>query len=239
MISLAIANYNRVEMTIESFIQVLDNDLVGEIVIVDDYSDINIYAELWNKIQELHTDKVFLLRNAENKGAFLNKYEAVKKCTGDWVILLDCDNKIDNDYIEKVNALDKKQDTLYCPEVIYSLHKTKIQWLYKEFNTLVLDKWNIKSYIEDKLFGTCMNTGNFFFNRQEYLDVVELSRIDKRLYMLDSFYFNYLWLAKSNKMVVVPDLYYEHRIHDGSYYLKNKNNFVKIHRALVENVKAL
>jgi len=239
MISLAIANFNRHDMVLESFIRVMENDLVGEIIILDDYSDIEIYAKLWNIINGLNTNKVFLLRNAENKGAFFNKYEAVKRCTGDWVILLDCDNIIDNDYIDKVVALDKKVDTMYCPEVLFSLNKEREQWNYSEFNKLTIDKNNAKDYIDNKMFGTWMNTGNFFFNKQEYIDVVELSKIDKQLYMLDSFYMNYLWLAKSNKMVVVPELCYEHRIHDGSYYLKNKKRFVYIHKELVKKVKEL
>ena len=239
MISLAIANYNRAEMTIESFAQVLDNGLVDDIVIMDDYSEPDIYVKLWNAVNNLNTNNVYLIRNAENYGAFLNKYRAVKQCKNDWVIVLDCDNIIDGSYIKIASTLDKKEDVLYCPEVLYSLGKEKEQWNYSEFNKGPLDKWNIKEHIESALFGTCMNTGNFLVNRKEYIDVVELSKIDKRLCLLDSFYFNYLWVAKMNKMQVVPGLGYEHRIHDGSYYRKNKKLFATIHSELVKAVKEL
>jgi cellulose synthase/poly-beta-1,6-N-acetylglucosamine synthase-like glycosyltransferase len=239
MISLAIPNYNRVGMTVESFSQVINNDKIDEIIILDDFSDIDIYNKLWDIIITLNTDKVKLYRNAENIGAFWNKYKNVKRCNSEWIILLDCDNIINNDYIDKVYKLIKEPDVLYCPETLYKLNKKDINWTYKDFNTLTISKENIKKYIDDGIFGTWMNTGNFFFNRNTYTEVVEHSVIDARLSMLDSFYLNYLWLSGGKKMKIVPGLYYIHRVHKDSYYLKNRKLFPIIHKEIRAKIKTL
>jgi hypothetical protein len=239
MISLAIANYDRVEMTIESFIQVLGNALVGEIIIQDDFSDVNKYAKLWNLIQGLNTDKVKLYRNVENIGPFLNKYKVVKQCNNEWCILLDCDNIIDNDYIEKVSNLEKDKDTIYCPEVMYKLNKEGVNWTYKEFNTLDIDRTNVKEHIDNSVFSTWLNTGNYFFNRQRYTDVVEQTVLDVRLSTLDSFYFSYLWLLQGYKLKIVPELSYIHRVHDGSYYLNNRKALRSVFDIIKTKIKEL
>jgi len=69
MISIAIANYNRSAMTVESFAKVLDNDLVAEVVILDDCSDEKVYADLFAGCEGL--DKVVLDRNEDELGAVL------------------------------------------------------------------------------------------------------------------------------------------------------------------------
>lgn len=239
MISLAIANYNRAEMTIESFIQVINNDLVAEIIILDDYSDIEIYRKLQNLINNLNTNKVKLYRNEKNLGSFLNKYETVKRCSSDWVILLDCDNIIENNYIEIISKLNKEEDMLYCPEVLYKLDKKGINWTYKKFNHLIINKKNAKTYLDNSPFGVWLNTGNYFFNKQKYITTIEQTKKDDRLSLLDSFYFNYLWLANGYRMRIVPDLYYIHRVHADSYYLKNKEKFADIHQEIKENIKKI
>ena len=238
MISIAIANYNRVDMTMESFSKVLDNDLIDEIIILDDYSDIELYSELWFKIEKINTNKILLYRNAENLGPFINKYRAVKKCKNEWVILLDCDNIIDNQYIDIITQIDKEDDVLYCPEVLFKLNKDGFKFSYNQFNNIVLDKTNIRKYIKIRECVACMNTGNYLVNRRMYMDVVETKYlqgvVDARLAKLDTFYFNYLWMSNGYRMKVVPGLGYEHRIHDGSYYLKNSKLLASIQKELVK-----
>ena len=123
MISLAIPTWNRSDLTIESFEQVVENPLIGEIVIVDDFSDSDIFVNLWNLIDTFHSDKIKLHRNNSNIGPLANKYETVKKCENKWCILLDSDNIIANDYIEIVSKLNKKEDILYMPETLFGMDK--------------------------------------------------------------------------------------------------------------------
>ena len=46
MVTLAITTYNRIDMTVKSFAQVLDDPRITEIVIVDDHSTDQIFAVL-------------------------------------------------------------------------------------------------------------------------------------------------------------------------------------------------
>jgi len=239
MISLAIANFNRHDMVIESFIQVMENDLVDEIIILDDYSDVVEYSKLWNLIQRLNTNKVKLYRNAENVGSFLNKYRVVKQCSSEWVVLLDSDNIIDNDYVNRVCQLEKDENTIYCPEILYTLDKEDINWDYIDFVGKTVNKSNVGGYIALPYFSAWINTGNFFFNRKKYIEVVEKNITDKELCLLDSVYFNYLWLKEGGELQTLAGLSYIHRIHDGSYYLKNRKKFKGIAEILKNKIQEL
>ena len=220
MISLAITSFNRSDLVIESFIQVVDNDFIGEIVIVDDYSDNAIYIKLYNLINDLNSDKIKIHRNEANLGPFKNKYEAVKKCSNDWVILLDSDNIIDNSYIEIVEGLAKEDDIMYIPEILYKKkNKKNISWHYVAFSNLIIDKSNIKDYVDVSYFGAFLNTGNHFFNRNRYMQVIENACNDLSLSINDAIYFSYLWLLSGNRMKVVPDLYYIHRPSKDSWWV--------------------
>ena len=225
MISLAIPNFNRSDFVTESFIQVINNDLISEIVIVDDCSDNIVYIELWNLINDLNNDKIRLHRNNVNLSPFKNKYEVVKKCNNDWVILLDSDNIIDNDYVEIVDKLDKEDDILYCPEVLYRLNKNSICFNFREFNRLTIDKNNVKKHIDAGNFETWLNSGNYFLNKERYVNIVENNYDAPKLSVNDALYFSYLWLLSGNKMKIVPYLYYIHYQNGvglgGSWYANN------------------
>ena len=218
MISLAIPTWDRSGLTIESFQQVVDNPFVGEIVIVDDFSDSEIFVNLWNNLDCFHSDKIKLHRNNSNIGPLANKYEVVKKCENDWIILLDSDNIIGNDYIEVIEKLDKKKDTLYMPETLFGMDKKEIKWAYKEVTGRIIDRHNVKNYLEVGDFSTCLNTGNYFFNKNTYLQVHKSHKKNEKLIVNDAIYFSYLWLISGFKMMVVPNLGYIHRVHGGSWY---------------------
>lgn len=221
MISLAIPNFNRSDLVIEAFIQVINNDLINEIVIVDDCSIVNVFDKLTVLIADLNNDKISLYRNNMNLKPLMNKYETVKKCNNDWVILLDSDNIINNDYIEIISKLDKEDDIIYTPETLYKINNDGIGWTYKEFNDIIINKNNVKNYIDSSNFETCLNTGNYCFNRKKYIDIIVDNHNDIKLSINDAIYFSYLWLLSGNKIKVVPGLHYIHRIHNGSWYLNN------------------
>lgn len=222
MISLAITSFNRSDSVIESFVQVVHNNLIDEIVIVDDYSKTTSYINLWNLISNLNNDKIKLYRNDTNLRPFKNKYEAVKKCSNDWIILLDSDNIIDNNYIEVVNGLEKEDDMIYNPEILYRANKRSVGWCYKSFNDFIVDKSNVKNYMGLPYFEAFLNTGNYFFNRSKYLQVVEGVVEDIKLSINDAIYFSYLWLLGGNRIKVVPGLSYIHRATKDSWWVINE-----------------
>ena len=236
-LSLVIPTYNRTNFVIEAFAQVLNNPSIDEIVISDDFSDLEVYVNLWNLLDGL--PKVKLFRNDKNLGPLLNKYEAVKKCQNEWIIMVDSDNILDNDYIEKITQLTNLyKDMLYCPEELREVNG-KINFTYKEFCGLIVDKDIVKKYIGGINFECWMNTGNYFFNRNSYLKNIENNEIDTRLSLTDSVYFSYLWLRSGNRMQIVPDLYYIHRIHKGSWWQNHSKECVRLTTEIVNKIKEI
>lgn len=115
MISICIPSYNRVDMVINSFINIIDDDRIDEIIIVDDFSNIDKFKELSERILKLNNNKIKLFRNKYNVGDFNNKYECVKKSKNEWIILLDSDNKINKNYLDAIpNEL--SINTIYLPD---------------------------------------------------------------------------------------------------------------------------
>jgi len=235
--SLVITTHNRTDFVIDAFSKVLNNEMIDEIVIVDDFSNKDTYIELWNLVHNLNSGKIWVFRNTKNLGPMLNKYAAVKKSSNEWCVLLDSDNIIDNDYIEKIKVLEKKSDILYCPEILWGdVNREKVAWNYSKFRGLSIDKNNGTKYIDDGLFTAWLNTGNYFFNRQAYLDVIDRNKLDSKLMFNDAIYFSYLWLLCGNKMEIVPNLEYVHRVHKGSWYKNNRKACIDVTRIIKERL---
>ena len=88
MITLSISNYNRTDWVIRSFINVINDDRISEIIICDDFSEIGNFEKLSQLINQLNSKKISLYRNDSNQGAFLNKkkmYFTIKKWLGNFI----------------------------------------------------------------------------------------------------------------------------------------------------------
>jgi hypothetical protein len=232
MISVAITNFNRSDMVIESFINIINNIFIDEIVIVDDCSDIDIYNKLVTLITALNNDKVKLYRNEKNLKLFKNKYESVRRCTNEWVVVFDSDNILNNDYINIIEKIDKKEEIMYSPE---TLDSTSLN--YKEFVNHIIDRHNIKNYIDNSNFQILLNTGNHCINRKKYMEACGCA--DDNLSLADSIYISYLWLSCDNKIEVIKGLHYYHRVHNGSWYINNTKNYINSIPEIIKKIKEL
>lgn len=240
MISIAITNYNRSGWTVESFIEVLNNDYVNEIVIMDDYSDDVSFNNLNAIIKAINNPKIKLLRNTSNYGVYRNKQNAVGACSNEWVILFDSDNIIGNDYIEKIRVLDKDETILYCPEIPYDTDKVKVQWDYSEVKNILIDRNNVDQHIYKINFQISLNTGNNFFNKNTYFKVIEtVDDLKDKICGCDAIYFSYLWLLRGYKIKVVEGLGYIHRMHDKSFYLTHINEAREFTYNVLQKIKEL
>ena len=74
-ISICIPTFQRVDMTLDSFKEVYDDERVSEIIIVDDASDISVFEELKSICDVL--PKVKLYRNLTNQDCYFNKATAI------------------------------------------------------------------------------------------------------------------------------------------------------------------
>jgi hypothetical protein len=236
MITLSIPNYNRSELVIESFTHVINDDRINEIIISDDFSDIKIYNDLNNKIQNINNPKIKLYRNESNLGAFLNKQKSVILSNNDWIILLDSDNIINTDYIDTI--IDKNDTkTIYCPShAICSSSRLN----YKSCVS-VLSKKDYKNIINNgrSIWDSIFNTGNYFFYKKTYLECIDKEEIIKNPFAADVYYMIYLLFKniENSKFEVVNGLSYHHRLHSSSYFLNNSYNSEKFVNGIIEDIK--
>lgn len=218
MISFACTTYNRYQMTIDSFAQIIDNKFISEFVIVDDASQDYSGERLRDYFKDNPKVRVYL--NKENLNMSRNKELAIRLCKEDWCIIADSDNIFSNDYITALkNKLNEGR--------FFQFHLpsfAKINFDYTAFSNCVIDKNNIKEFINKPMFEQLLNTCNMAVNRKVYLDVYEYNSDVKEV---DTLWMNYLWLKKGYNLYVVPDMEYVHAIHSGSGWLSHAKENIK------------
>lgn len=242
MISICIPTYNRTDLLFESYSKVIDDPRVSEIVIVDDCSTDQVWVKMCNTIR--NHPKIKLYRNEKNLDCYRNKREAVSKATNEWVIILDSDNIIDINYIDKIFA--PKQipisghmipENHFTFDTIYQPSFAKPHFNFKKYEGMLIMKDNVSKYVNDPTFTTMLNAFNLFVNRDEYLRVWD-GNVDP--VTSDSIYFNYKWLEAGNSIYVVPGMEYEHRVHEGSHYKNNVRRTPKgFHESVIQKLKQL
>lgn len=238
MISIAITTHNRSGFTVESFINVLDHPNIGEIVIIDDCSDPLIFNNLKSIIMRLNHVKIRLIRNKRNIGSFLNRIVSVRRCKHDWVIALDSDNVIDNDYVDIVSKIALEEDTMYCPQTLYDVSRKTAQWDYAEYVGTVIDKNNVVKYVDEVNFEIHLNTGNAFFHKQQFLNAMSMATIPSQSVVGgDSTYMYYLWLLSGNRTQIVGGLGYGHRVHSDSLYMQNVNKGLEFNAKVYQMIR--
>lgn len=224
-------------MTLESFAQVFNDHRVDEIIIVDDCSTNGSYELLKN-------DKIFdpsityraglvkLYQNSSNQDCYWNKRIAMEHATNEWCILLDSDNIISTDYLDKLFAVEQwNSDTIYTPSF------AKPAFDFRAFAGITLTKDNIRHHIDLPGLETCLNACNYFVNREEYLLCFDGSADPVTS---DSIFYCYNWLRSGNQIHVVPGLEYEHRIHSGSHYQNNVHKTpIGFHQGILNKLRNL
>lgn len=238
MITLAIPNYNRSDYVIESFIKVLSDDRISEILICDDHSNINIYNDLVSKASHL-SNKITIHRNEKNLGSFMNKLTCVKKSKNEWIILLDSDNDISIQYLNSLDGL-RDEKTIYAPS--HAMCNSPLLD-YTNYSNIILDK---QLYIEKVTTGRTinwdciLNTGNYFFNRNTYLNSINLEENIIESYAADAYYLIYLWFKNIDgaKFHIVDGLKYNHRLGNSSHWVSQSNNSNQVVNLIVNKVRS-
>ncbi len=208
--SVAITTYNRTTLLYDSFIQVVNDPRVREIVIVDDYSDVMIYEEIKAVLEQF--PKVKLHRNTRNLGMSLNKFKSVELSSSEWVILFDSDNELTPAYLDALEGCEFWDDVIYCPSFAAPTFD------FRPFAGTTIDKDNAPELIKDPMLNCCMNTCNYVVNRAEYMNVYQINHDMKGT---DTIWFNYLWLKSGRAFTIVEGMEYHHRVHAGSGFLED------------------
>lgn len=210
-LTLAITVYNRYDLLLESFSNVIDDPRIDEILICDDCSA----PEYWNKIKELpkFNEKIKVVRQLQNRGMAENKRDAVALSKNNWVILFDSDNVIDKNYIDAIPET-LNANTIYLPCF------ARPQFDFRKFSHLLIDKEDAAIRIKDDNFNMMLNCCNYLVNRDEYVNVYQPDPFVKAS---DTITFAYHWLKSGSNFKVVAGMEYDHRIHAGSGYLQDVN----------------
>jgi glycosyltransferase involved in cell wall biosynthesis len=212
----------------------MGNDNVGEIVIVDDASNEDIFEKVKDTAD--YFPKIKLFRNEYNIDCFYNKKRAIELTTNDWTILLDSDNVINFDYLFHVfQNINWQEDTAYLPSFAAP------HFDYRKYEGLTITKENVHKYMDDPDFRCCLNTANYFVNRKFYLKCWDGSI---NPHTSDSIYMNYLWLKNGGKLYIVPGLTYQHRVdnhgeEESGHYQKNNHKTGNFHQEVEQLLKAL
>jgi len=228
-ISIAIPFYNRSNLIHEALNNILEDERISEIIIQDDFSsdsEFNFISESFKGVE-----KIKIKRNEKNLGAYFNKLEAVKSCSGEWVILLDSDNYLFTSYIDSVFK-ESPWDADYCyiaDEMLangnkYPWGRCDGCWDHGRFGRSPIDFNQIED-IWNKDYGIegLLNAGNYFFNRENYIRrasmiINESSEEFLNPYASDCIAFMYYWLSDGGKIKILENAEYYHRMHSGSLW---------------------
>lgn len=227
-ISLCITTWQRTDMTLASFEQVLYDDRISEIIIVDDASDDKVYEQLEASVGGM--DKVSLYRNERNLGCYFNKMQSLCLAKNDYAIILDSDNIITSEYLDRIF------ERTWTPKTILAPYWGKPALNYTQYAGQILSKENINLYLGKGNVEMLLNTFNFFINRTEYLKIFDHT---VEPVTSDSIWICYLWMKAGGNIMVVPGMWYTHSIHDGSHYQNNSHKAPEFYQYVLEELKKL
>jgi glycosyltransferase involved in cell wall biosynthesis len=210
-----------------------------------------------NNVSE-EAKKIKIIRNKSNLGGFSNKYVSVKESKNEWVYLLDSDNFLIETSISALYTIDEWDEKVcYCPSVPIMERKDNWRqwddWNHRRFGYQPIDLKRIKELFEiDNVYqkkyncglGTngFLNTGNFFVNKNQYINTVE-SAIQKNIepHAADVIAFSYYWLISGNYFQIIPELYYYHRIRNDSFWQKTgreSGSLSQMYEEMIKNANA-
>lgn len=228
-VSICITTFNRFEFTIESFAQVINDGRISEVVISDDCSTDGSLEKLRQHF--LYHPKIKLFSNLVNVGVYHNKKRAIELSSCSWAILLDSDNIISTNYIDRLFDLHTWEDNVaYCPDM------AQIALDYRHFGGVKITKNNAGNYIDQINGGSLFNTMNGFYNRAFYLKVFQ-DNIEP--VAADSIQQNLNYLLNDGAMNIVEGLSYFHRIHPGSHYVNYTHKSDVYHKQITDKIRLM
>jgi len=215
MITIAIPYFNN-EKYLEKVLELpLSSDFVSEIIIHDDCSD--------RQIESDHP-KIKVYRNDVNLGAFKNKYLAVSRSSNEWVYLLDSDNYFFDNSLDVIKNISPQRGRYYSPSQLHLVDDgldVTLNGKIVKYDFGLIDACRAKFLLlEDNLdFHWLINTGNFFVNRDDYIESMKKVFEDPNYpyFEADAIVFCYNWLKNGNSIEVVENLWYNHTLRSNSY----------------------
>lgn len=213
-IAVAIPTHNRAERLLKLLPSLLRDTRISEIVIRDDASDAADYTRLTTGVTSLGP-RVRLARNERNLGAFANKVAVMADCQAEWAILLDSDNRLDSDYVDRLYVL-----PVWSKRIIYCPQQARPRFDFRFLTGATLDEQAAGTLMtpawQDRMC-VFLNTGNYLAPTREYVARMT-PYLDRTVGGGDVFFANLIWLHGGGLLHVLRDLEYDHDVHDGSWF---------------------
>lgn len=246
MFSLCIPTMDRFDNFLSTYlVKYLENEYINEIVITDENgNDIE-------KIKSVFPDnnKLILFKNQTRLGPFLNKIKACSAAKNEWIVLIDSDNFADEKYfftakkcIEEVIGEQKNiilAPSKALPNFDYS-HLSGITYKKGNFGlNRKFEEINKRPHNSDSI--VLMNTGNYVINKSLINNLnLSLEKDISKSSACDVIYFNTLLFEQLDlNMYVVPNLEYQHVVHNESIYIQTVNNFIEFNNFVHERFNNL
>jgi hypothetical protein len=89
------------------------------------------------------------------------------------------------------------------------------------------------------MWGAILNTGNYFFYRNNYIKCVQTEESISNSFAADAFYLIYLWMKniEEGKIHILENMKYKHRLHYDSHWLNNSNSSSLFINSIIEKVR--
>jgi putative sugar O-methyltransferase len=205
-----------------------------EIIISDDNSNDNtqkIIIGLANKYPEI---KYYL--NKKNLRAPNNRNFAISKSSGDLIYMLDHDNVLADNTIQKLlDGLNNSDYEIASTQIQYffkgSINQLRKPWIHNFTNNL----FTIKDYIERHDAPT--TSGNYLYTKNAFMNVGGYPDYGGR----ENFGFGFRLVANGFNILIIPNTCYYHRLLENGLWLtqdknkeQNDKNMIKVFSEYLE-----
>ena len=227
-ISVCIPTMRRFSFLKDSIPKYLENPYVTEVVVTDETGE--DYADITAAFSH---PKLRVYQNERRLGSVENKQRAASYATSDFIAIIDSDNFADVQYFEAFKQYVSTREV--TDTMVFLPSAAKPNFYYTQFIGRVLNKHTVRQYWPE--IETCLNTMNMIISRKflaTFNIMADKPICDRTSGAWDALYFSLYALFHMNAtLVVVPDMEYEHRIHDGSWFMETEGRSKQVYETLV------
>ena len=227
-ISVCIPTMRRFSFLKDSIPKYLENPYVTEVVVTDETGE--DYADITAAFSH---PKLRVYQNERRLGSVENKQRAASYATSDFIAIIDSDNFADVQYFEAFKQYVSTREV--TDTMVFLPSAAKPNFYYTQFIGRVLNKHTVRQYWPE--IETCLNTMNMIISRKflaTFNIMADKPICDRTSGAWDALYFSLYALFHMNAtLVVVPDMEYEPRIHDGSWFMETEGRSKQVYETLV------
>lgn len=233
-ISIITASYNYANYIAETIQSVLNQTYQDwEMLIIDDGSTDNSIEVIQKYCEKDSRIKLYTHENNTNKGLKQTLLLGISKAQSDWIVFLESDDLIKEDYLEKKVAIAQKYPDLgiIFNDVELFGDKERIKFstppFTKSHNELIQNSFPRNIFREMNVSNRILTFSTVMVKKSILLPEYFDTPIDK---LLD--WWLYIHLTYKNEVYYIPEKLTKWRLHKGSYITQNqgtKFHFIQIH----------